>query len=338
MKLPNAKIESFIKNPDKAFNYILLYGQDLGLITQYCRAICKTVIEDLNDPFRVANLAFDKIKDEPSVFYNELNAISMLGGQRVIIVNGNSTSLPNDLAQIIENSSSDALVVFTAGELPATSSLRKFFEKAVNAVAIPCYNDDNTAIEKIIQSRFSEHAITCEAGVVQYLSTRFASDRMVILSELDKIITYLNQQKYISLSDVKEIVFDSSEFSLDAICMAFASRNAAEIERNMTKALSENIAWIVIIRAILRYFMRLQDVKNKIEEGLNEQQAISALRPPVFFKQAANFKRHLSVWKSADISRIMSQLTDLEIACKTTGNPAELLCSRMLLILPLAVR
>ncbi|MDA0781419.1 MAG: DNA polymerase III subunit delta [Rickettsiales bacterium] len=338
MKIQPAKIQSFIKNPDKGIDYILVYGPDAGLVSEYTKTIAKTVLDDLNDPFRVADLSFDRLKDEPSILADEISAISMIGGRRLVKVTTTSTSLPKEHADILQSVKSEALVIFSAGDLPVTSTLRKFFEKEQNAAAIACYKDDSRSIAAVINEKFAKYKIKCEPDVVPYLCGSFAGDRMIILSEVEKLITYMGEEQHIKLEDVQNSVKDSSEFSLDELCNAFASRNPRQTDLHMTKALSEDIAVIMIIRSLLRYFMRLQEARNKIDSGMNDQQAVSSLRPPVFFKQVPIFKQHLNSWRSNDISRVIKQLIELEIDCKTTGNPAELLCQRLLLVLPLAVR
>lgn len=338
MKIQPAKLASFLKSPDKGINCILIYGPDAGLVSQYTNAICKTVVEDLSDAFRVSDLSFDKIKDEPAILADEIGAISMIGGRRLVKVTTSSESLPKEHADILEKNSSDTMVVFSAGELSASSSLRKFFEKIPHAAAIACYKDDNASVARVIAAKFAEYKITYDPDVVQYLCNSFSGDRMVILSEVEKLITYMGEEKRITLADVTQAVHDSSEFSLDDLCNAFAFRNPALIDMHMNRALSEGAAPIMIIRTMLRYFMRLQEFKNQIDAGENEQQAISSLKPPVFYKQLPSFKNHLSIWKSNDIATIIKQFIELEISCKTTGNPAELMCQRLMMVLPLAVR
>jgi DNA polymerase-3 subunit delta len=338
MKIPAARISSFVKAPDKNINFVLIYGPDSGLVSQYFQEISKTIVDDLSDPFRVAELSFERIKEEPAIFNDEINAMSLMGGRRLIRIRAEGASLPKELGEVINSSKSDTFVVIAGGDLAATSSLRTFFEKSENAAAIPCYKDDNQSIQQIISRKFSENKISCENDVVPYLASSFSGDRLVIISEVEKLITYMGGNNHITLDEVKECVHDSSEFSLDELCVAFASRNPYETEKNLTKALKEGVAAIAIIRMMLRYFMRMQEVKNQIESGINEQQAVSNLRPPVFFKQVPVFKKHLSLWKNSDISKVIQKFIELEIECKTTGNPADLLCARLLLILPMAVK
>jgi len=58
---------------------------------------------------------------------------------------------------------------------------------------------------------------------------------------------------------------------------------------------------------------------------------MKTLRPPVFFKRAASFRGQLQAWNVARLAGALESLTDAEIACKTTGVPAEASCRRTLL-------
>jgi len=338
MKIPAAKVQNFIKSPDKGINFILVYGPDSGMVSEHSKTICKTVLDDLSDPFRVTEISLDTIKNEPANFAAELNAISMMGGRRLIRVQANSTTLPKEITKIIDDSSSDTMVVISAGDLTPASTLRKYFEQSSKAAAVPCYKDDGASLQRIVSGKLSENGYNFNSDVVRYLSDSFSGDRMVVLSEVDKLMIYMNDNKQITLDDVQTCIFDSSEFSLDELCSAFASREPYATEKHLTRAFNESVMPIVIIRSILRYFMRLQTVKTELAKGANEQQAMASLRPPVFFKQVPVFKKHLAMWKDRDISKVISRFNELEADCKTTGNPAELLCARMLLILPLTVR
>ena len=88
----------------------------------------------------------------------------------------------------------------------------------------------------------------------------------------------------------------------------------------------------------MRYVQKLHLVKSNIQNGMTEQEAVSSLRPPIFFKQLPVFKRHLNEWSIKQLNKLINGLIKLEIECKTTGNPAELLCARFITIIPVVMR
>lgn len=332
MKLPNARIETFSKKPDKGIKAVLVYGPDAGLVAERGREMLVATVDDLSDPFRTIQFAFDDIKNDPARLSDEINAMSLLGGRRFIRIVDAPASFPEELCQAILSSKSDTLVVIEAGELTTTSSLRKFFEKEPDVVALPCYKDDIGAVRRVIENRLRQEMFSWDGDSINYLIRSFAGDRLVILSEIEKLITYMGNEKKITLENVKDCIGDNVESSLDELCTAVASRDLAQIEKNLQRILTEGMGAIASIRAILRYFFRMQQVRAAIANGANEQQAIATLRPPIFFKQMDIFRSHLQIWNASAVDNMIIALVKLEGECKQTGSPAELLLTRFLCV------
>lgn len=332
MKLPYARIETFAKKPDDGVKAVLLYGPDAGLIAERGKQMLHATVDDLSDPFRVIQFSFDDIKDDSARLSDEINAMSLMGGRRFIRIVDAASSMDKDLGDAVLSSKSDTLVVFEAGDLAPTSSLRKFFESEPNLVALPCYKDDSGAVRKVVESRLREAGFMWDSDAVNYLARSFAGDRLVIISEVEKLITYMGNDKRITIDAVKDCVGDNVESSLDELCAAVAMRDLVQIEKNLQRILVEGMGAIAPIRALLRYFFRMQLVRGNMANGMDEQQAIGSLRPPVFFKQMDSFKEHLRVWNAGAIDSMIIALNKLEAECKQTGSPAELLLSRFLCV------
>lgn len=332
MKLPNSRIEIFSKKPDNGIKAVLVYGPDSGLVAERSKEMLHAVVDDLSDPFRTIQFYFDDIKSDAARLSDEINAMSLLGGRRFIRIVDAGTSLPEELGEAITSSKSDTLVVFEAGELTPTSSLRKFFEKEDSVVALPCYKDDMAAVRRVIEMRLRQENFSWDTDSINYLIRSFAGDRLVILSEIEKLITYMGSDRKISLKNVKDCIGDNVESSLDELCMAVASRDLGQIEKNLQRILTEGMGAIAPIRAILRYFFRIQQVRGAMAGGANEQQAIATLRPPIFFKQMDIFRSHLQIWNTNAVDNMILALLKLEAECKQTGSPAELLLTRFLCI------
>lgn len=337
MKVPAAKIEQFTKNPPANLKGVLLYGPDAGLISERAKSLTAKIIDDPPDPFSIVEFNYKKISDDPAILADELDAMSLTGGRRLIKISDCPSTVSKNILESLIKYKSDTFVIFSAGDLAKTSSIRKFTENEANFAALPCYKDESGNIRSIVAGKLRAEGFNFNNEIVQHLTDSFFGDRMVILNETEKLMIYMGDEKNIAYADVKECIMDSSEAVIDELCAAITARNAYEIDRNLKKSLQE-MNPIGIIRIVSSYFIRLQSAKAKLASGMTEQQALSSLRPPVFFKQAPAFKRSLQNWSLPAIQTVLNELLNLEIACKTTSNPAELLCSRVLTILPLAVR
>ena len=88
MKIAFRDIEGFVRQPSPAVRVILVYGPDQGLMRERAKSMAASVVEDLNDPFNVAVLSSDALKEDPARLSDEANAMSMMGGKRLVRVEG----------------------------------------------------------------------------------------------------------------------------------------------------------------------------------------------------------------------------------------------------------
>ncbi len=335
MKLAPREIESFLLRAPVMLG-VLVYGPDVGLVSQRAETLAHHIVDDLSDPFRVVNLEADALKDDPARLADELLAMSFGGGRRLVRLRDISAvaGIKEGLAGLRKDAAENAFLLVTAGDLPATSALRKLFEAEKNLVALPCYQDDARGLRTVVEAEFKRRNIGYANDVVDYLCTHGQGDRLIVLSEIEKLDLYLGASRQAMLEAAEACVGEATESSFDDICAAVADGNQRAVERHVRKALQQGAAAVGILRATQRYYTRLHRTASMAaSSGMGVEQAVAALRPPVFFKQKPAFTRHVSRW--TDVRRqeklwaVMDVLYQAEISCKTGGDP-ELLCSRAL--------
>ena len=77
--------------------------------------------------------------------------------------------------------------------LEKKSKLRNFIEKSKNCAAIPCYNDNEITIKKIIQSKLKDfQGLTSQN--LNLILDHTNLDRSKLYNELNKIITYFDNK------------------------------------------------------------------------------------------------------------------------------------------------
>jgi DNA polymerase-3 subunit delta len=84
MKISPDRADAFAARPDPKARAVLVYGPDEGLVRERVQTLMKTVVEDLNDPFRVADLAQSAVKSDPALLADEAAAMALTGGRRVV--------------------------------------------------------------------------------------------------------------------------------------------------------------------------------------------------------------------------------------------------------------
>ena len=86
MKISAGASDRFVAKPDPAVVAVLLYGPDRGLVQERAERLAKTVVETLDDPFRVVDLNASVLVSDPARLADEAAAQSLMGGRRVVRV------------------------------------------------------------------------------------------------------------------------------------------------------------------------------------------------------------------------------------------------------------
>ncbi len=332
MKIQFRQLEGFVKSPDKAARVILVYGPDIGLVGERCDIIGKTVVEDLNDPFNVAALSAEILNEDPARLADEAGAMSMMGGDRLIKIDGGGDKLTVLIKAYLENPSESSLVLIKAGELSPRSSLRKLCETAKNAAAIPCYVEDERDVSRFIRDTLQAENIRADNDAVIWLAANISGDRLKVRSELEKLIIYKgDEQTPISITDASNACGAAGAQGFDDLIYNVAGRNSNAALKAYAVLTAEGMAFIAILRALQNHFRRLHMCKSYMIDGMNLDLAMKKLAPPVFFKQAPMFKSQINSWSLPVLDQVLGKLTDLEAQCKQTGMPAETLCSQAIL-------
>lgn len=338
MKIPAGKIDDFIRNLPGNQQFILIYGPDLGQVSERTKRAGKHVVPDLQDPFLTVTLDSEVLKEDPARLHDEVAAISFTGEQRLITVPNAGNTLAPLFKKLLENPTGNGFVIVSAGDLAPSSALRKCFESAKNAAALPCYKDDAQQLRGIIHNALKDKGFNCPPDVVTAIQNRFFGDRQMVLNELEKLTIYMGQEHHITLEDVEAVIGESQESSFDDLCNAVASANFTAIESSMARLVREHIPAVAILRALSRYFLRLQLIRGHIDQGMPVQQAISAIKPPIFFKQVPLVKEQIGRWQAPAIQKVLFHLCETEKQCKQTGMPHETLCHHIVSMIPLMAK
>ena len=338
MKFNVGKTAAFLRQPDPSIRAVLIYGTDQGLIHERTQLLAKSIVEDLNDPFRVSELTGSEIKSDPARLIDEASAQSLVGGDRVVLVKLGGEDISKPLLQFLDEDLKSSLVILEANELTPRSPVRKLVEKSNNAGAIACYSDDLSALGSLIDTVMRENKKTINSDAKSYLINNLGSDRMVSRGELEKLVTYAGAQAEINLEDAVAAVGDNGALSIDEIIYAVADGNRASLEKNLARAFIEGTSPIAVLRAAIRHYQRLHLASGHMRNGQSSGQAVNTLKPPIIFLVVDRFKRQLDRWPGEKIERALSVLTEAEINCKSTGLPAEAICGRALMSLSQAAR
>lgn len=337
MIIKGARIAAFIGRPDPAVLVALLYGPDLGLVRERGDLLLRAVARDPRDPFVVAEIAADRLKKDPSLLADEVASLSPTRERRVIRIRDAGDEAAAAVAATLA-ADGGALVILEAGDLGKKSPLRGMVENAANAAAIPCYADEGSGLQDFVRDTLGQAGIALDGDALAFLAASLGNDRLANRGELEKLILYAGGVRRLTLADVTACVGDGSVASLDALAGAVAGGDLAAVDTALERVWSEGQAPVSVVRAVSRHFLRLHLAIGLVSAGASPDQAVAALRPPLFFKHKDSFLREMSRWYRDGLSEALHQLDQAEIDCKTSGVPAPEACGRALLRLASAAR
>ncbi|MEZ5648732.1 MAG: DNA polymerase III subunit delta [Alphaproteobacteria bacterium] len=328
MKPKPREVAKLLRAPPPEIRAILLYGEDAGLISERAEQAIIAIAGNKDDPFRISVLTGAAVAEDPARLADEADAISLTGGRRAVRVCDAGDRATAALAAWLEDpkGGKDAsLVVVEADALASRSSLRKLFEGAENAAAIPCYRDEGAGLSTLIDDVMKENNLTVTAEARNFLADRLGSDRRLSRRELEKLALYATGKGQVTLEDARISIDDSSVVTLDSLSFAVAAGNANDTDRYLMRAYNDGATPIGILRAIARHFERLHITALRIAEGMTTDQALKSLRPEPFFKVRSIFLAQTHLWPPKFLADALGRILETEVACKRTGAPAAIL-------------
>ncbi len=333
MKLSGRKAQDFLANPDPDMAAVLLYGPDRGLVRERTQFLLAATVEDPADPFVVTELPGDSIKSDPARLADEVATLSLTGERRVVVVKDGDQGLADTAAHVLVGMTPETtLLLVEAGDLGPRDRLRRAFEAAKNAVALPCYLDGSADLESLIRTTLKDCALDIDPAALAYLLGNLGSDRLVSRSELEKLALYkVGDGTLVSLEDVEACVGDGAPLVVDDAVQASASGDQRHLDRALGRCFQAGENAVTVLRAVTRHIQRLHFAAALVAQGQTAEQALKRLRPPVFFKQQQVFRGQLGHWGPERLGKALEILLEAEIQCKSTGMPAEVICHRALM-------
>jgi DNA polymerase-3 subunit delta len=330
MIIKSSEADRTAKNPPKGMIAALVYGPDAGLARERSETLLKTVVDDLSDPFRVSDLDEQTLSNDPARLADEAAAISMLGGRRVVRVRGATNAVAKLFEAFLDDPKGDALIVVEAGDLAKGAALRKLFEEADNAAAIPCYPDSSRDLSDVVRDGLRAEGLSIAPDALADAVSRLGSDRGVTRRELEKLALYARGQKQVSLDDVRAAMGDEAEARVEEACDAAGSGEPARLDLALERLWASDVSPVAVLRQAMNHFQRLLLVQADMARGENIDGAMRKMRPPVHFSRTNSFKAQAQKWNEARLGEALDLLLETEALCKTTGVPAEAACARAL--------
>ena len=320
------------------FIAVLVYGRDEGMVRERAQILARQIVEDVNDPFSAIRLDADEVKRDPALVADELAAMSMMGGRRLVRLERAADAVATSVETALDLVSTESMagaevgnfLLVTAGELAAGSKLRKLFERSRIALAMPCYGDEAGDVEALVRAALATGNVTIEPAAMSFLTGNLGGDRLATRNELDKLMLYMKGREpaRVTLEDAVACIGDSAGMALGDIAAAVTGGDVRQLDLLFERAETRAESPVAILRAVSRRMVQCNLVCGLMEEGLGCGEAVNRLKPKLFFKDSDLFRTQAPAWRRKNAARALDILGEAEGQCKSTGLPDRAIAMR----------
>ena len=327
MNIKPEQVDGILKSLPQKIRGVVIYGSNEGMVSTLSQQFIKSISPDIYDAFHVSYLEMSAITSDIGCLYAEFNAQSLMGGRRVVVIKEATTQLTKQLRELLDSSTSDSLLVITSSSLKTKDSLAVMAKDEDFLYGIGCYDDRDEDISQIANKFISQNGFNIDNTAFQILCSRLSNDRKISNNELDKLITYMGNNKNIGIDDILTVISDTSASSQEDLSYYIAQGMTDKAIASYNRLIFEGENPVTIVRSISYHFMKLLDCVIKMEKGETADKVVFSIKPPLMFFRKNAFISQLKTWDRARILTALNLLYQTERECKTTDLPAEQVAS-----------
>ena len=287
---------------------VLFYGENLGLQNDI-----KSLIKKRNKDSEILYFTQDELLKNEDLLFNEILNISLFDKKKVFIID----QVSDKISKIIEGNfvkKIDQKIFFFYGLLEKKSKLRNFFEKNSNTAIIPCYEDNEITIKKlIIQKLKNFQGLT--PNNINLILERCGLDRIKLKNELKKINSFFFDRKIESdklelLLDTK--VNDNFNYLRDSALIG----NKIKTNKLLSDTIIEQDKSVYYLNLINQRLNKLYEI-HKIASTSSIEIAMNNIKPPIFWKEKNSILEQAKRWGKKKLIDQLSITYNLEISLKS---------------------
>ena len=293
------------------YNFYLFYGDNEGLKEDTIKNFFEKKYQN-----KIHRYEEREILDNIDDFYNNVFTKSFFDNEKLIIINRVSDKIREIIEELIEKKTEDIQFILNSKNLEKKSTLRKLFEKQKSIVCIPFYEDNNQTLNSIISLFFRNKKIPISQQLINVLVERSRGDRKNLNNELEKIENFSLNKKNLNIQEIIKLTNLADNYSASEL----VDHSLAKNTRKTVTILGENNYSdednIIIIRTLLAKLKRLVKIYDLVDEKNNIEQAISACKPPIFWKDKPLVIQQIRSWKKDGLEQLIYKTNEIELLVK----------------------
>jgi len=329
------EVERFLSRPLSGGGVFLIYGPDAGLVRERAKILVDRFSGTDPDHMGLINLQMSELDAEPDRLAVAANTPSLFGGQTIVRIRNAGKSLAPLLQQLLDHPHQAALII-EAGNLLPRDKLRSIAEAAKNAYTLPCFPDNERDLSALIRTTFEQAGITLEAGSVPVLSGLLGNDREITRREMEKLVLFANENKYLTIEDIITLCGDNSKIALDKIVDAAGCGHAANLETALHRAFNSGTDAQQVLGSALRHFSWLRKLRTKIDAGSAPSEVLKTTFPRPHFSRTSALEQQLRLWNDDALANANARIQEAIFRSRQDAQLRQSIAQRTLLAICLA--
>ena len=300
------------------FKFYLFYGDNEGLKDESIKNFFEKNYQN-----KIHRYEEKEVLDNIDGFFNSVLTKSFFDNEKLIIINRASDKIKETLENLIEKNPKDIQIVLNSKNLEKKSTLRKIFEKGKSIICVPFYEDNNQTLNSIISLFFRNKKIPISQQLINVLIERSKGDRKNLNNELKKIESFSLNKKNLNLEEITKLTNLADNYSASEL----VDHSLAKNTRKTVTILNENNYSdednIIIIRTLLAKLKRLVKIYELINEKNNIEQAISTIKPAIFWKDKPLVTQQIRSWEKDHLKNLIYKTNKIELLIKKNSSVAK---------------
>ena len=323
--------------PTHVFAY-LLFGTDVGLVSERVRKIVRDSVSDPHDPFQLVRLGGDELAADPLRLADEVHTVGLFGGQRAVWVEAGSKNFAAAVEPLFADPPAGCRLIVEAGGLKKDAPLRKLFEREKSALAIECYPDRPEDIARLIETETVAAGLAIDSETKEILVSLLGVDRLTTRSELAKLMLYAHGKREIGEEDVAAIVADASALHLDAAVNGAFSGDYAAVSDTAAKVFAGGGDANALLAAALWHALMLHKIRLEADRGTSPDAAVDRFSRAAGFARKAQTKAQARAWSAIKLLRAVDLIADAVRRCRRHAELGQEIAVRALWSVALAAK
>ena len=290
---------------------ILFYGENEGYKNQI---INNFFIKKFSDNYEKYDE--NQILNNYEDFFSSLLNKSFFEKDKLLIINRASDKILKLVEEVSNKDINDVTLIINSSILEKKSKLRKFFEKELDAICVPFYNDENKTLISLAHNFLKDKKISLSQEMINIIVERSSGDRRNLYNELIKLENYQKSGQKITIEHILKISNLAQNYSVSELVDNCLSKNLKKTINILNENNYSSDDCILILRTLLIKAKRLLKIKESLNNNMNLEQAILYFKPPIFWKEKEFVKKQTSTWTLENIQKLIYKINNIELMSK----------------------